>query len=152
MKEYIKIYKEYDNSYYNVLNITTSSLRFLRGYFEIDYKFYYEEYLLNNTVSSYNAYFVYHDKQNKILYIGLAEWENSDGEIHCPDDSKFPHYVNEKNSCKINVDNFKEFIKSWNNLKQELPAFAIIYRDDQDWVDCKGFNTQEEMEAFIIKN
>ena len=74
------------------------------------------------------------------MYIGGPSWDD------------YPHYVNEKNSCKINVDNFKEFIKNWNNLKNELPAFAIIYRDDNDWIDCKGFDTQEEMKAFVQKS
>ena len=83
-----------------------------------------------------------------MLYIGLAEWE-SDEDIACPSDEEFPTYVNESNSCKISVDNFIEFTKKWVSLKVTLPPFVIIYRDDNDWVDCKGFDTQEDMELFV---
>ncbi len=52
----------------------------------------------------------------------------------------------------MSVDNFKNFITKWVQLKQELPSFALIYRDEQDWVDCKGFETQEAMELFVKMN
>ena len=103
---------------------------------------------LTQVVSCYNASFIYHDFKNKMLYIGRADWE-LDEDIHCPDDEEFPNYVNDTNSCKMNVDNYLEFRKLWVTLKQELPPFAIIYRDDNDWVSCKGFDSKEEMELFV---
>ncbi len=165
MKEYIELHKEH-NHYYGISKRPITALEFLRGYFEVDYKSYYEEYVLNQVVSSYNAYyeeyvlnqvvssynayFVYHDKQNEMLYIGQADWE-SDEEIDRPSDIDFPHYVNESNSCKMSIENYLAFRTKWVQLKQELPPFALIYRDDQDWIDCKGFATQEAMELFIAE-
>ena len=83
-----------------------------------------------------------------MLYIGRADWE-LDEEVMCPLDEEFPNYVNETNSCKMSVDNYLEFRQKWVALKKALPAFAIIYRDNNDWVDCKGFDTKEEMELFV---
>ena len=58
--------------------------------------------------------------------------------------------VDPNNSCKISHDNFIEFRTKWLAIKETLPPFMIIYRDDNDWIDCKGFNSKEEMELFII--
>lgn len=69
--------------------------------------------------------------------------------MDAPNKDEFTNYANETNSCKISYENFKEFAKKWTALKQALPPFAIMYRDDNDWVDCKGFESQEEMEQFI---
>lgn len=148
MKDHLLLYKESNNRYYNILNCPKTSLRFLGAYFEIDYKSYYEKYLFSNVISSFNAYFVYNDKQNKMLYIGLSEWE-LDENMMCPSDEEFPNYVNETNSCKIGYNNFIEFRQKWVQLKQDFPSFALIYREDNDWVDCKGFETKEEMEIFV---
>jgi len=150
MKEYILL-KSLKNNYYMPMKIDmnigwrdTSLSSLLFGDFRP-----WDKRFLTQVVSCYNVSFIYHDFENKMLYIGFSEWELSDGEMHCPDDEEFPDYVNETNSCKINVDNYLEFRKKWVELKQQLPSFAIIYRDDNDWVDCKGFETQAEMESFI---
>ena len=103
---------------------------------------------LTQLVSCYNASFIYHDFQNKILYIGPADWE-LDEDITCPSDEEFSDYVNENNSCKMSVDNYLVFRQKWVQLKQNASNFALIYRDDSDWIECKGFNTQKEMEAFV---
>ncbi len=149
MKNYIFLRRSRFNSYHHISDyVPSSNLRFLRGYFEIDYKYHYEEYVFNNIVSSFNEYFIYNDQQNKMLYIGRADWELDEEEM-CPSDEEFPNYVNDTNSCKLSVDNYLEFRTKWVELKKVLPAFAIIYRDDNDWVDCKGFDTKEEMELFV---
>ena len=149
MKDYILLCWSKFNYYRNISDyVSSSNLRFLQGYFEIDYKSYYEEYLFNNMVSSFNEYFVYNDQKNEVLYIGLAEWE-LDEEVDAPSRDEFHDYVNEENSCKITYDNFNELIKKWIQLKKEQLPFALIYRDNLDWISCKGFDTQQEMEAFV---
>ena len=103
---------------------------------------------LYQRVNCYNAHFIYHDFQTNMLYIGFGDWlidENTDG----PSDEEFPDYVNETNSCKMSVQNFLEFREQWVLLKQELPPFALIYRNDKDWIDCKGFESKEAMELFV---
>jgi hypothetical protein len=103
---------------------------------------------LNHTVNFYNAHFIYHDLEKNFLYIGFGDWL-IDSEIDGPSDEEFPYYVNESNSCKMSVDNFIEFRKQWAALRQPLWPFAIIYRDEHDWVDCKGFHSKDEMEQFV---
>jgi len=103
---------------------------------------------LHQSVNCYNAHFIYHDFKNEILYIGFGDWlidENTDG----PSDEEFTAYVNESNSCKMSVQNFLEFREKWVLLKQKLQPFALIYRDDNNWVDCKGFKSQQAMELFV---
>ena len=82
------------------------------------------------------------------MYIGFGEWF-IDEDIDGPSWDEYSSYVNEANSCKISVDNFIEFTKKWMALKSVLPPFAIMYRDDHDWVDCKGFDSKEDMELFV---
>ena len=107
-----------------------------------------EDDFLTHVVSCYNVSFIYHDFKNEMLYIGRSDWE-LDEEIDAPSDEEFPNYVNETNSCKISVSNYLEFRKNWITLKQNPLPFAIIYRDENDWIDCKGFNSKEEMELFV---
>jgi len=96
----------------------------------------------------YNTTYVYNDFKNKMMYIGFAEW-SIDEEIESPDEEEFSSYVNETNSCKISVDNFIELTGKWVELKLQLPPFAIIYRDDNDWIFCKGFDSKENMDLFV---
>lgn len=148
MKEHILLYYSKPKSYLPLIkawdgNSLSSLFSMLFGDFrplETDF--------LTQIASCYNAHFIYHDFENKILYIGFGDWL-IDAEIDGPLDEEFPNYVNETNSCKMSVDNYLEFRKKWIELKKALPSFAIIYRDDNDWVDCKGFDSQEEMELFV---
>jgi len=112
----------------------------------------WDQDFLTDAVSCYNVNFIYHDFEKKMLYIGFSEWENSEGEMHCPEDKEFQSYVNETNTCKINVNNFIEFTEKWVELKLQLPPFAIIYRDNNDWIFCIGFDSTEEMKVFVDDN
>ena len=147
MKEYLFLYKEFNNRYYDFMSNSKNSLNYLRAYFSEDYKS-YDQDLFVNAINFYDSNFIYHDMVNKILYIGSSEWE-LDENIDAPSREDFPNYVNETNTCKLNVDNYLKFSKKWTELKKDLPPFAIIYRDDHDWVDCKGFDSQEAMELFV---
>ena len=66
-----------------------------------------------------------------------------------PCDSTFPDFVNSANSCKINVHNFNEFIKIWLDIKKAEKLFALIYRNENDWIVCQGFDSKEEQNLFI---
>lgn len=151
MQEYLLLYHSKFEHYLSLdkkyKNISLSVLKFvLFGDFRPK-----ETDFLTQVVSCYNASFIYHDFKNNMLYIGRADWE-LDEEINCPTDEEFPSYVNQSNSCKMSVENYLEFRTKWVQLKQELPSFALIYRDKQDWVACKGFETQEAMELFVKTN
>lgn len=149
MKEYILLYCSKPKTYLPLIkawdNNSLSSLfsMLFGGDFRRS-----ETDFLTQIVSCYNAHFIYHDFKNKLLYIGFGDWL-IDGEINRPLDEEFPYYVNETNSCKMSVENYLEFRQKWVQLKQDLPAFVLLYRDDNDWVDCKGFETKEEMEIFV---
>ena len=148
MKEFLLLYKSNFSHYNPMRNNIKSGLWDLNTFFSGDYRP-YDQDLFKRVVSSYNITFVYNDFEKKMMYIGFSEWELSDGEMHCPDDEEFPNYVNVTNSCKMSVDNFIEFTKKWLVIKEALPPFAIMYRDNNDWVDCKGFDSKKEMEQFV---
>jgi len=126
---------------------STSNLRFLVNFFADDYRDYYHD-MYYRVATSFNINFVYNDFAKYDMYIGFSEWE-VDENMHCPDDEEFQNYVNESNSCKINQSNFMELAKNWMDMKKFKTPFAIIYRDENDWVYCKGFDSQEAMELFV---
>lgn len=149
MKDYMFLRWSQFNKYRYISDyVSSSNLRFLIDFLSNDYRSWDKDFL-TQTINCYNANFIYHDFTKKILYIGCSEWSLSDGEMQCPDEEEFPNYVNETNSCKINVDNYLEFTQNWIEIKKTLLPFAIIYRDDLDWIHCKSFNTQAEMELFV---
>lgn len=148
MKEYLLLYRSKLDNYLSLdkkyKNISLSVLKFVL-FSDFRPK---EEDFLSQVVSCYNASFIYHDFEYNMLYIGRSDWELNE-EVMCPSDEEFPSYVNATNSCKLSVDNYLEFRAKWVELKKALPVFAVIYRDDNGWVDCKGFDSQEEMELFV---
>jgi len=148
MKEYLLLECPKNNHYSPMKINRRSSLYSLLSLLFGDFRPWDDSFLIH-TVNCYNANFIYHDFANKMLYIGFSEWEMSEGEMHCPLDEEFPNYVNENNSCRMHVDNFLEFRTDWVTLKKELPPFAIIYRDEHEWIHCKGFDSQKSIELFV---
>jgi hypothetical protein len=148
MKEHILLYCSKPKTYLPLIKAwDNNSLSALFSMLFGDFRS-LETDFLTQVVSCYNAHFIYHDFKNKLLYMGFGDWL-IDSEIDGPSDEEFPNYVNETNSCKMRVDNYLEFRQKWVQLKQDLPPFALIYRDNNDWVDCKGFDSNEEMELFL---
>jgi len=146
MKEFIKLYKEKNNRYYT-LSRPNPPLWHLNYFFENDYRS-CDQNIFIRQLNFYHVTYVYNDFKNHMMYIGFGEWfidENIEG----PSAEEFHDYVNEANSCKMSVQNFLEFKERWSLLKQELLPFALIYRNDNDWIDCKGFESKEAMELFI---
>lgn len=148
MKDYILLRWSRFN-YYRHINdyVSVSNLRFLINFFSGDYRS-EDKDLFIRIVSYYDANFVYNDLKNKIFYIGCSEWE-LDEEIDAPSGEEFSVYVNEGNTCKITHHNFIQLSDKLMNMKKNPTPFALIYRDDNDLVDCKGFQTQEEMQLFV---
>ncbi|MBP6869928.1 hypothetical protein KBC04_03540 [Candidatus Babeliales bacterium] len=147
MKNYLSLYKEYNNRYYYMPFSVYTTLYDLYMFITNDYhpddpKLFTEE------TKFFNIIYIYNDINNKLAYIGLHH-DDENHELFQDDSPELVDYVNETNSCKISVDNFQEFIQNWRQIKKELPAFAIIYRDDKDWVHCQGFQLKEDMEQFI---
>lgn len=147
MKEYILLYKSKLNDYCNLDKHPQSKLLDLNIFYSEDYSR-SNEYVFIRELILNNITYVYNDFKNRMMYIGFGEWF-IDGDIDGPAWEDYGTYVNEKNSCKITVDNFIEFTKNWLCIKEELPPFAIIYRDELDWIHCKGFATQSDMELFV---
>ena len=133
-------------------NMSSLNLKFLIYFFSNDYRpnnFYrtYDRDLLIREVSFYDGTFVYNDLENKVLYVGIAEWE-FDEDIKAPSLEEFPEYINEINSCKISHDNWIELTEKMLKLKDRPAPFAVIYRDNSDWIRCKGFSFEEELKTF----
>ena len=137
------------NDYRHVSDYSSqSNLRFLVNFFSSSYRP-YDKKIFIHMLNLYDADFVYNDINNKDFYVGCSEWE-LDEEIDAPDDEEFQTYVNESNSCKISYDNYIEFAQNWLEMRNKQTPFAIIYRNDNDWIDCKGFDSKEEMELFVV--
>lgn len=52
----------------------------------------------------------------------------------------------------IAKNNFFHIILTWNKILDELPPFALLYLNDQDWYDIKPFDCQEKMGQFITEH
>ncbi|MGZ6251422.1 MAG: hypothetical protein ACXWL2_05305 [Candidatus Chromulinivorax sp.] len=148
MKDYILLCWSKFNYYRNISDyVSSSNLRFLINFFSGDYRS-DDKNLFSRTISYYDSSFVYNDFQNKTFCIGCSEWE-LDEEVDAPSREEFHDYVNETNSCKISYDNFINLAENLMIMKKKPKQFAIIYRDNFDWIDCKGFDTKELMEDFV---
>lgn len=148
MKDYMLLRWSRFNYYRHISDyVSSSNLRFLINFFSGDYRS-DDKDLFNRMLSCYDASFVYNNFADKIFYIGSAEWE-LDEEIDAPRREEFSAYVNESNSYKITHDNFIELAEKLMHMKKNSMPFAVIYRNDNDWVNCKGFETQQAMEAFV---
>jgi len=146
MKNYIAL-ERYNQYFYPMQDDSFEDLRHFVEFLSTDYRW-YDNRLLEESLSFYNSSFVYHDFVAKFLYIGFSEWEVRT-EISVPCDHAFPHFLSDKNSCKIDEQNFHEFIKKWLELKKSNNLFALVYRDENDWILCQSFNNQESMEQFV---
>ena len=149
MKEYILLYQSHLNKYFAINEKIKNSLGRLNYLLLTDFRPWDNDFLYRD-VNLYNANFIYHDFENKRLYIGFGDWL-IDENIDSPCWEEFSNYVKQVETCPILVKNFIEFREKWLALKAVLPPFAIIYRDDNDWVDCKGFDSKEEMNNFMIQ-
>ncbi len=149
MKEYILLYKTDHNNYIPIKQGYQNSLSSLFSMLLGDFRPWDNDFL-HKEINLYNANFIYHNFKTNMLSIGFADWL-IDADIDGPAYQDFAVYVQQVPTCSMLVENFIEFKAHWINLKKRLPVFAIIYRDDNDWIDCKEFNTQEDMEIFIQK-
>ncbi len=146
MKQCLSLYKRDNNKYSSARLCSPSSLYDLYMFISNDYHSWDQE-IFTKTERILNITYVYNDLKNQIAYIGL-HYDDEDHELFQLNGSDLVNYVNEKNSCKIRHDNFQEFIPNWLEIKKQLPPFVIIYRDDNDWISCKSFDSQEKMELF----
>jgi hypothetical protein len=142
IKEFLFLYKEKDNQYYG-LRASPYYLYDLYIFITNDYHAWDTE-LFTKQIRNLNICYIFNDLESQIAYIGV-HYDDPDDVFFQMDYKDF----NETNSCKISVNNFNEFIKKWLEIKKMQYSFAAIYRNDNDWVDCKGFNFKEEMEFFV---
>jgi hypothetical protein len=147
MKEWLTIYKNILNKYSADRLSPSSSLYDLYMFITNDYHAWDTEFF-TKPVRVLNITYIFNDLENQVTYIGV-HYDDEDHEIFQPDGPGLENYVNETNSCKMSINNFNEFIKKWLEIKENQYSFAAIYRNDNDWVDCKGFNFKEEMEFFV---
>lgn len=129
------------------------NLKYLIYFFSIGYlpgKNYtvFDNSVLFRSFTDFEGLFVYNDYKNKMLYIGCSEWE-VDKTIKAPSIERFHHYITEKNSCKISHENFKELVCTMGKMKKNPAPFAVMYSDNSDWIRCKGFSFQDELEQFL---
>ncbi|MGZ6251325.1 MAG: hypothetical protein ACXWL2_04810 [Candidatus Chromulinivorax sp.] len=146
-KSYITL-ERYNQHFYPLHPEEFQDVRHLAEYLSTDHRM-YDESFFEQEINFYNSSFIYHNLADKTLHIGFSEWEvNTDIPVPC--DHAFPTYVNATNSCKISLINFKEFIKNWFGIKQSTSSLAIIFRNEEGIIICKGFTTTEEMDVFLL--
>ena len=46
-------------------------------------------------------------------------------------------------------ENFRHLLLAWDKIVDQLPPFALLYLDDQNWYDVLPFDSQEAMENFV---
>ena len=49
----------------------------------------------------------------------------------------------------LSKDNFIYLLTTWNKILDQLPQFALLYQNDNDWYDILPFQTQEAMKQFV---
>ena len=147
MKESFLLYKTPNNNYLPLKQGYQNSLSSLFSLLFGDFRPWDNDFL-DREINLYNAHFIYHDLENKTLHIGFGDWL-IDEEIDNPSWEELPEYLKKIKNCVMSVDNYLEFRKKWVALKEDPVPFVIMYRDNNDWIDCKGFNSKEEMELFV---
>jgi len=77
-----------------------------------------------------------------------------------PTTAKIEELLEEENFielCKIGFldyttmskDNFIHLLLAWDKILDQLPPFALLYQDDNDWFDVLPFDSQETMKMFV---
>ncbi|MBP6869296.1 hypothetical protein KBC04_00210 [Candidatus Babeliales bacterium] len=99
----------------------------------------------------YFPIYKYYNSVEDMFYFGSYEVNVTDVDSYILEDSQLPAYVNDKNSCKISRLNFIEFEKQWLAVENNKPPFILVYRNKENWVCCKDFQTKEEMYDFMVQ-
>ena len=146
MNKYIAL-ERYAHHFYPIKDDEFEDLRYLVEFLSTDYRM-YDQSFIEKPLSFYNCSFIYHDFASHTMYVGFSEWEIRT-EIPVPCDSTFHDFVNSSNSCKINLDNFHEFITTWLAIKRSGKSFAVVYRTMHDSILCQDFDSIEEQNLFI---
>ena len=112
--------------------------------------------LIKNETLHLTENFLCLDKEKNIIYIGdsqeydEATYDEINFKETYPDLSDLQMLQQEKmGSFQLPKDNFIHIIKVWDQLVKMEAPFALIYQDENDWIDAKPFGTQEAMEQFI---
>ncbi|MBP6869752.1 hypothetical protein KBC04_02635 [Candidatus Babeliales bacterium] len=153
MKDYIFL-DRYGKSFYPMSNFSTSPLRFLAQFFATDYIFDDQDLFLHPK-KQYNSTSVYNAEQKQLLYITPfdLDLEKYIQEVkaykHAQETQKEIIQEPSINLCKISYDNFIQLSKKIFSLHQIDATNLVLYQQENDWIDCKGFNCPEKMKQFI---
>lgn len=104
---------------------------------------YFEETYFPNQVILFHSMHTHHNKKDDTMYIGYYPYAEYIERTSIPEIDQFVE-------CIIDRTNFLEFTENWLALENSSVPYALIYKNEHDWVDCKGFNTEEELYDFVI--
>ncbi|MBP6869886.1 hypothetical protein KBC04_03325 [Candidatus Babeliales bacterium] len=144
IKECLLLYKPAHGYFRIEFHNATSLLYCLEKFFSQNYP---PEDLLVEPFYILEQY-IYHNKEKDLIHIGTFEWTDSSKTKRIPEKDNIPHYVNEDNTLQMPYENYKELIESW-IVMQSRYSWALVYPDENDWIVCKGFDTQEQARLFI---
>lgn len=146
MKEYTIIYYDKNlKNYWYCNHYQTTQLDQLIDFLKESYYYSKETYQYEQTDSDSKLFA--QDYTTKLIYITSCygdEWST------LPED--YLDYVKQQDACILSFQNFDDFVEQWANFIDQAPPFALIYRDDNDWIHLKKCNSQEEIQNFIKQN
>jgi len=53
------------------------------------------------------------------------------------------------NYITMTKENFIHILLTWNQILDQLPPFALLYQNEQNWYDVQSFETEEAMKQFV---
>ena len=153
MKEYASFDKGVSNKYLSSFGLKSAGSQF-HCLQEFISKIYFPDRprTIFPNLKETDSIYKYHDEKNDMLYIGYYdELKGRYISFHFdPAVHKLGDYVSEEHSCKISTKNFIAFTAAWIAIEEVNSPFALIYRDQQDWVHCQAFQSQQAMEQFMV--
>ena len=93
-------------------------------------------------------HYKYHNKKSDDFFIG-SYFFNKDNTLR-PAEHELADHVNTDNSCQISRHNFLDFEEQWLALEKSN-SFAVVYKDEQNWICCQGFVSTKEMYDFVMQ-
>jgi|GEM_PF-407297 len=112
-----------------------SSLESLLSYFE-------KKHFPNQVISIFPMH-THHNKKDDTMYIGYYPYAEHIERTSIPE-------IDQVVECIIDRTNFLEFTENLLALENSSVPYALIYKKEHDWIDCKGFNTEEDLYDFVI--
>ena len=97
------------------------------------------------------------DQKTNFIYISETYSDYSKKTIRNPALDRLINMAPPIELCKKNLiqysimtkENFIHILLAWDNILHQLPPFALLYQDDENWYNVLPFDTQKAVEQFV---